>query len=79
MEEKLAREEAERFEKLMSEGPNNPAETSRASQHSRKRKNRRRASQDTELSFIQKHKMRVLIFIVSTLTAIFIGYILNRD
>ena len=79
LEEKLAREEAERFEKLMSEAPNNPAETSRASQHSRKRKNRRRASQDTELSFIQKHKMRVLIFIVSTLTTIFIGYILNRD
>ena len=74
LKEKLAREEAEKFEKLMAEG-RHTNETSRASQHSRKRKNRRRTSQDIEPSFIQKHKILISIVItafISILTGAFL-------
>ena len=80
LEEKLAREEAQRFEKLMAEGSYNNAEASnRTSQHSRKRKNRRRASQDQELSFIQKHKTMILFSTISVIIATVIGIFFNRD
>ena len=79
LEEKLAREEAQRFEKMMSEGNyNNPEGTTRTTQHSRKRKNRRRASQDLELSFIQRHKMLLLFLTIGFTTATALGIFFNR-
>ena len=80
LEERLAREEAERFEKLMAEG-SNTTESSRApSQHSRKRKNRRRTEDLDSSSFIQRHKILFSLFaLFSLIAAIVIGIVLNRD
>ena len=63
----------------MSEGNhNNPEGTTRTTQHSRKRKNRRRASQDLELSFIQRHKILLLFLTIGFTTATALGIFFNR-
>ena len=67
MEERLAREEAQKFEKLMTEGGH------------RKRKNRRRMSQEVTPSFIQKHKLMVSMVLIIGLLSIVIGIFLKRE
>ena len=67
LEERLAREEAQKFEKLMTEGGH------------RKRKNRRRMSQEIAPSFLQKHKLMLSAVLIVGLLSIVIGVFLKRE
>ena len=67
LEERLAREEAQKFEKLMTEGGH------------RKRKSRRRMSQEISPSFIQKHKLMLSVILIVGLLSIVIGVFLKRE
>ena len=67
MEERLAREEAQKFEKLMTEGGH------------RKRKNRRRMSQEIAPSFLQKHKLMLSVVLIVGLLSIVIGVLFKRE
>jgi hypothetical protein len=76
-EEKLAREEAQRFEKLMAEDSHN-TESSRVSQQSRKRKNRK-IEKIEETSFFRKRKFWVLITSIAAVVSLFIGISINKN